>query len=169
MFALMFTHPFLDKECWYEKGAISLFLMWTLQGEIQIWLNYLDIFISVIEKKLEKSLYNMYYEKPPTMKTVISRTLIEIFCVILITYPLLHIYVFLRGDIAPTKRGFFCDDESLKHPVVKDQVSQFDMGGHVCTFYRQKMLRDNMKTYHILDKLKELFFKLRNCLWLELE
>jgi hypothetical protein len=156
----MFTHPFWDKECWYEKGAISLFLMWTLQGEIQIWLNYLDIQIirySVIEKLRLEFFSNMYYEKPPTMKTVISRTLIEIFCVILITYPLLHIYVFLRGDIEPTKRGFFCDDESLKHPVVKDQVSLFDMGSHVFTFYRQQMLRDNVKTYHMLDKLKELF------------
>ena len=30
---------------------------------------------------------------------------------------------FFTGDVEPFKRGFFCDDESLKHPVVEDTIS----------------------------------------------
>ncbi len=33
-------------------------------------------------------------------------------------------YVFVQGDIEATHRGFFCDDESLKHPYMKDKVMQ---------------------------------------------
>ena len=64
----------------------------------------------------------MYFDKPPTVKTMITRSLIELICVVLITYPLMHIYVFLRGDIEATHRGFFCDDESLRHPYVPERV-----------------------------------------------
>ncbi len=32
-------------------------------------------------------------------------------------------YVFVQGDIEATHRGFFCDDESLKHPYMKDKVN----------------------------------------------
>ena len=64
----------------------------------------------------------MYYEKPPTAKSVMYRSVIELICVILITYPLLHVYVFLRGNIEATHRGFFCDDQSLKHPLIEERV-----------------------------------------------
>ena len=31
--------------------------------------------------------------------------------------------MFFVGNADPFKRGFFCDDESLKHPVVEDTIS----------------------------------------------
>ena len=30
---------------------------------------------------------------------------------------------FLLGNPEPTKRGFFCDDESLRHPIVEQKIS----------------------------------------------
>jgi hypothetical protein len=64
----------------------------------------------------------MYYEKPPTAKTVLCRAVVEVACVAVLAYPLLHIYVFLRDNVEAAHRGFFCDDESLRHPYVQEKV-----------------------------------------------
>merc|ERR1712029_974762 len=32
-------------------------------------------------------------------------------------------YVFMSGHVSPVKRGFFCDDQSLKHPVSDETIS----------------------------------------------
>ena len=64
----------------------------------------------------------MYQFHPPKPRTVLCLSLIELLCVIVIGYPLMHIYVFLRDDVEAVHRGFFCDDESLKHPFVIDRV-----------------------------------------------
>jgi hypothetical protein len=34
---------------------------------------------------------------------------------LILVLPMFHIYVF-KGHYEPYKRGFFCDDENLKHP-----------------------------------------------------
>ena len=60
--------------------------------------------------------------KIPTNKAAIIRVAIEILALFVLTYPMMHIYIFLSGDLEPVKRGFFCDDENLKHPNVKEEI-----------------------------------------------
>ena len=37
--------------------------------------------------------------------------------------PMAYIYVFMHGHVAPVSRGFFCDDQNLKHPEVEEKVT----------------------------------------------
>jgi len=36
---------------------------------------------------------------------------------------MIWIYIGLRGKKEPTRRGFFCDDEALKHPIMEETIS----------------------------------------------
>ncbi len=59
----------------------------------------------------------------PDGRALAVRVGVEMFAILVLVYPMLHIYVFLQGDLAPNRRGFFCDDESIKHPDVKEEIS----------------------------------------------
>ena len=59
---------------------------------------------------------------PPPWKAMLPKCALEIFGFFLLCLPLAYIYVFARPH-EPFQRGFFCDDENLKHPYVDDQVS----------------------------------------------
>lgn len=59
----------------------------------------------------------------PNNKTMAVRLGVEILAILVLVYPMLHIYVFLQGDLAPYKRGFFCDDENIKHPNLEEEIS----------------------------------------------
>lgn len=61
--------------------------------------------------------------KVPTTNSIIARVVLELLALFALGYPMLHIYVVLQGDKEPTKRGFFCDDENLKYPNVKEEIS----------------------------------------------
>ena len=58
----------------------------------------------------------------PPKKTQMWTVVIEVIGLLIISYPLIHIYLFTGGKW-PKKRGFFCDDESLKHPIVEETIS----------------------------------------------
>ena len=58
----------------------------------------------------------------PTSKTLLSRLFIELLVVTILGYPMLHIYVFLKGNLEPYGRGFFCDDENIKHPYKEEEI-----------------------------------------------
>lgn len=61
--------------------------------------------------------------KVPNSNTLICRVVLEILAVLVLAYPMFHIYVILRGDAEPYLRGFFCDDENLKHPFLKEEIT----------------------------------------------
>jgi phosphatidate phosphatase len=61
--------------------------------------------------------------KIPSSKTLLSRILLELVTITILGYPMLHIYVFLRGNLEPYGRGFFCDDQNLKHPFKEEEIS----------------------------------------------
>ena len=61
--------------------------------------------------------------KVPSTGTLVTRVVIEVVSLLLLSYPMLHIYVFLRGNVEPYKRGFFCDDENLKHPQLEEEIT----------------------------------------------
>ena len=59
----------------------------------------------------------------PSNATLFWRVGTEFFVLLGMGSPMIWIYVFLQGDAQPFKRGFFCDDESLKHPNVLETIS----------------------------------------------
>ena len=48
----------------------------------------------------------------------------EVTCIFLLMIPMAYIYVFMHGHVAPVSRGFFCDDQNLKHPEVEEKVTK---------------------------------------------
>jgi len=62
-------------------------------------------------------------DRVPTAKTLLWKTAVEFLFVLCLGYPMLHIYVIFHGQVEPTKRGFFCDDESLKHPYKEEEIT----------------------------------------------
>lgn len=69
----------------------------------------------------------MYYGKKASAKAIVFRCVIEIILATFISIPLLYIYVFVRGNVDATHRGFFCDDQSLKYPIVDETVEVFNI------------------------------------------
>ena len=51
-------------------------------------------------------------------------SLLEVTCIFLLMIPMAYIYVFMHGHVAPVSRGFFCDDQNLKHPEVEEKVTK---------------------------------------------
>ena len=60
----------------------------------------------------------------PSKKTQIVTIATEVLWFALISYPLLHAYIFL--DAEAYERGFFCDDQNIKHPYKEDTVPIID-------------------------------------------
>jgi len=65
--------------------------------------------------------------KPLTDRAIGARVGAEVLALIVCTIPLIHLYLVYGGDYEPYQRGFFCDDENLKHPYLDEQISV-----HVC-------------------------------------
>ena len=59
----------------------------------------------------------------PESRYLLTRVVIEVLAILVLVYPMLHIYVILQGNMKPYQRGFFCDDASLKHPNVEEEIS----------------------------------------------
>ena len=59
----------------------------------------------------------------PQRNALLGRVILEAVAILVLVYPMLHIYVFLQGELEPVKRGFYCDDESIKHPNKKEEIS----------------------------------------------
>jgi len=57
----------------------------------------------------------------PKCRDVIPRGFLEIFALLLLITPMAYIYVF-PGQYEPYHRGFFCDDQNLKHPYLPQTV-----------------------------------------------
>ena len=52
----------------------------------------------------------------PSKQAQIYRLVIEITGLLIVSFPILYIYLFTGGKKEPFNRGFYCNDESLKHP-----------------------------------------------------
>ena len=61
--------------------------------------------------------------KPMTDKALLSRVVLETCAILITSIPLIYLYIANSGDVEPFKRGFFCDDENLKHPYREEQIS----------------------------------------------
>jgi len=61
------------------------------------------------------------YGLGPSCKDVVAKGILEIFCMVLLIMPMAYIYVFSR-QFDPFIRGFFCDDQNLKHPYLPQTV-----------------------------------------------
>jgi len=57
----------------------------------------------------------------PTCAEVLSKAFLEIFGLLLLVTPMAYIYVF-SSNYDPYHRGFFCDDQNLKHPYLPQTV-----------------------------------------------
>jgi len=57
----------------------------------------------------------------PKCRDVLPKGFLEIFGLILLITPMAYIYVF-PGEYDPFHRGFYCDDQNLKHPYVAQTV-----------------------------------------------
>ena len=57
----------------------------------------------------------------PSCKDVVAKVCLEIFCMVLLIMPMAYIYIFSR-QFDPFMRGFFCDDQNLKHPYLPQTV-----------------------------------------------
>ena len=62
--------------------------------------------------------------KVPKSNAMWARVAVEICALLVLIYPMAHIYLFLHGDKDPYERGFFCDDESIKHPIVEEEIPE---------------------------------------------
>ena len=61
--------------------------------------------------------------KPMTDKALITRVAMETLALLITSIPLIYLYVVQLGTVEPYKRGFFCDDENLKHPYLEETIS----------------------------------------------
>jgi phosphatidate phosphatase len=57
----------------------------------------------------------------PTCKEVLAKALLEILGFILLISPMAYVYVF-ASQFHPYQRGFFCNDQNLKHPYLPQTV-----------------------------------------------
>jgi len=65
-------------------------------------------------------LYSPVYN-PPTCKDVLPKAFLQFICLLLLLLPMAYIYV-LTANFEPFHRGFYCDDQNLKHPYMQQQV-----------------------------------------------
>ena len=61
--------------------------------------------------------------KPLTDRAVGVRVGVESVALLICTIPLIYLYLIHSGDYEPYRRGFFCDDESLKHPYLEEKIT----------------------------------------------
>ena len=57
----------------------------------------------------------------PSCKNVLAKGVLDILCMVLLLMPMAYIYVF-SSHYDPFQRGFFCDDQNLKHPYLPQTV-----------------------------------------------
>jgi len=58
----------------------------------------------------------------PSCQEVLGKAFLEIFGLLLLLTPMAYIYVFSASQHDPFHRGFFCDDQNLKHPYLPQTV-----------------------------------------------
>ena len=96
-------------------------------------------------------IYNFFFQtkmprtrlKPMTDRAVMVRVGVEILALLLSCIPLMYLYLVLHGEKEPNVRGFFCDDETLKHPFMEEQISVC----HQTIKYESEKMSSDSKTY----------------------
>ena len=57
---------------------------------------------------------------------IVSKSVLEISCLTILTIPMLYVHI-ISDSYQPFQRGFFCDDQNLKHPYVDKQTVPMEM------------------------------------------
>ena len=65
----------------------------------------------------------------PSPSDVTLRLAVQGICFLIAGFPYVYFHL-IEGDLTPTLRGFYCDDENLKHPY-KEVISIFKI---TCAF-----------------------------------
>ena len=58
--------------------------------------------------------------------SIVSKTVVEISCLTILTIPMLYVHM-IADSYKPFHRGFFCDDQNLKHPYIDKQTVPMEM------------------------------------------
>jgi len=74
-----------------------------------------------LEFKEKRRLKEIIMYSGPTCEEVLARTFLEIVGLLILISPMAYIYVF-SSHYDPYHRGFFCDDQNLKHPYLEQTV-----------------------------------------------
>ena len=57
---------------------------------------------------------------------IVSKSVLEISCLTILTIPMLYVHI-ISDSYQPFQRGFFCDDQNLKHPYLDKQTVPMEM------------------------------------------
>lgn len=57
----------------------------------------------------------------PSFREVVLKAILEMIGMLILVMPMAYIYV-ISSHFPPYKRGFFCDDQNLKHPYIEPQT-----------------------------------------------
>jgi len=63
----------------------------------------------------------MSLRDPPSCLDVSAKASLEILGLLVLIFPMAYVYV-ISSEYTPYQRGFFCDDENLKHPYTEETV-----------------------------------------------
>ena len=63
---------------------------------------------------------------PPSSIQIVSKTALEMFCLTILAIPMLYVHM-IADHYTPFHRGFFCDDQNLKHPYIADQTVPMEL------------------------------------------
>jgi len=62
----------------------------------------------------------------PSSLEILSKTMLEISCMTILAIPMLYVHM-LADNYTPFQRGFYCDDQNLKHPYIANQTVPMEM------------------------------------------
>eukprot|EP00088_Acartia_fossae_P058973 TRINITY_DN6951_c0_g1_i2.p1 TRINITY_DN6951_c0_g1~~TRINITY_DN6951_c0_g1_i2.p1 ORF type:complete len:392 (-),score=41.20 TRINITY_DN6951_c0_g1_i2:798-1973(-) len=92
-----------------------------------------------------------------TCRIVLAKGLLQIVCLIALLMPMAYIYVF-TSNFEPYHRGFFCDDQNLKHPYSKETVPMgicITLWAIICLFFI--LLIESLRAYVDKDREKPIY------------
>ena len=58
----------------------------------------------------------------PESRSVMLKVGLELSMITVLALPMIYLHLIIK-DYQPTVRGFFCDDENIKHPYPYEEVS----------------------------------------------
>ena len=54
----------------------------------------------------------------PSSASVLTKSLVELGCLTILSGPMLYVHL-IASNYGPFERGYFCDDQSIKHPYTE--------------------------------------------------
>lgn len=86
-------------------------------------------------------------------RNVLAKAILQIVCLLGLLFPMAYVYV-ISNNYEPYHRGFFCDDQNLKHPYTEQQTVPMSIciiiWAVICVFFI--ILIESLRTYVEKDK-----------------